>query len=88
MFAGKARGLPQSGAPERCFTRVGSSLSCKHATRMETLARENTLAYYKNPLITAVKSFIAQAPGLKFDVILKFCKNPTNFYNLGPLAKK
>ncbi len=55
---------------------------------METLARENTLAYYKNPLITAVKSFIAQAPGLKFDVILKFCKNPTNFYNLGPLAKK
>ncbi len=26
MFVGKARGLPYSGAPERCFTRLGNKL--------------------------------------------------------------
>jgi hypothetical protein len=30
MFAGKARRIPKSGAPERCFTRVGSGLFHKH----------------------------------------------------------
>jgi hypothetical protein len=29
MFVGEARSLPQSGAPENCFTQVGSSLICK-----------------------------------------------------------
>jgi hypothetical protein len=30
MFVGKIRNLPWSGAPERCFTRVGSGLTHKH----------------------------------------------------------
>jgi hypothetical protein len=30
MFVGKATGLPESGAPETCFTWVGSGLSRKH----------------------------------------------------------
>ncbi len=43
MFAGKARSLPQSGAPEKSFTWVGSGLTCKHSTRLE-----RHVAYYGN----------------------------------------
>ncbi len=39
MFVCKARGLPQSGAPEKCFNWVCYSLSNKHQTRQERLAR-------------------------------------------------
>ncbi len=35
MFVGEARSLPQGGAPERCFTRVRSGLTCKRYTRLE-----------------------------------------------------
>ncbi len=34
MFVGKARGLPLSGAPEMCFTRVDSGLAGKNWTRL------------------------------------------------------
>ncbi len=30
MFVGKARGLPKSGVPKRCFTFLGSILTHKH----------------------------------------------------------
>jgi hypothetical protein len=42
MFVGKARSLPRSGVPKRCFNLVGSSLTCKHQTltRLEKLDRE------------------------------------------------
>ncbi len=30
MFMGEASGLPKSGAPERCFSQVGSTLTRKH----------------------------------------------------------
>jgi hypothetical protein len=40
MLVGKSRSLPQSGAPERYFTWVGSSLTCKHWTRLKRLARD------------------------------------------------
>jgi hypothetical protein len=43
MFVGKAMSLNCSGTPERCFTRVGSSLTCKHYTRLERLSR---IKYY------------------------------------------
>jgi hypothetical protein len=36
---GKAKSLPKSGVPERCFTRVGSGLALKHEIRLEKLAR-------------------------------------------------
>ncbi len=35
MFVGKARNLPQSDAPEMCFTLVGPSLTHKNKTRPE-----------------------------------------------------
>jgi hypothetical protein len=40
MFEGMARSLPKSGAPERCFTWVGSCVTRKHYTILEMLARD------------------------------------------------
>ncbi len=48
MFQSKARGLPQSGASETCFTWVGSGINCKHQTMLERLAGTNTLAFDHN----------------------------------------
>ncbi len=55
MFVGKARGLPE----------WSTFLALIQNIRLgwKDLPGTNTLAYYKNPLITAVKSFIVQAPG-------------------------
>jgi hypothetical protein len=46
MFLGKIMSLLESGAPVRSFTLVGFGLTPKYKTRLERLARENTLAYY------------------------------------------
>ncbi len=35
IFVGKVRSLIQSRAPERCLTKVGSSLTCQLETRMQ-----------------------------------------------------
>ncbi len=45
MSVRKARSLPKSGASERCFTRAGSYLTCKHWIRLERPAgdRHSTL---------------------------------------------
>ncbi len=46
MFAGKARCLPEIRATERCSTRVGSCLNCKHfRLGWKGLPGTNTLAY-------------------------------------------
>ena len=57
MFVGKARDLPWSGAPERCFFQISSNLTTKHYTRLEGLPGTNTLAYYENTQIMVVKKF-------------------------------
>ncbi len=57
MFGGKARSRPESGESEGCFTRVGFGLSRKLYTRLERLARDNTLACYEHSQIMDVKSF-------------------------------
>ncbi len=40
MFVDKARSPPLSGAPEICFTWVGSCLTRKHCTMLERFARD------------------------------------------------
>ncbi len=35
MFVGKAKSIPKSGAPEMCFTQVGSGLTHKYQARLE-----------------------------------------------------
>jgi hypothetical protein len=47
MFEVKARSIPYNGAPERYFTLVRFSLTCKHLARLEMLARD-ILAYYEH----------------------------------------
>jgi hypothetical protein len=39
-FEGKARSLPNRGAPERSFIQLGSGLTHKHSTRPERLERD------------------------------------------------
>jgi hypothetical protein len=60
MIVGKVRILPKSGAPERCFTQVGSNLTRKCYT-WKGLPGINTLAYYENSLNASIKSFITLA---------------------------
>ncbi len=43
---------------------MGSRLASKYLARVEIIAVANILAYYDAATITAVKSFIVQAPGL------------------------
>jgi hypothetical protein len=59
MFLGKAKSLPKSVANERW---TGSRLTHKYLTRLERLARKNTLAYYEHSSITAVKSLTTLGP--------------------------
>ncbi len=40
LFADRVRSLPLSGAPERCFTQLGSFLTCKHLAILERLSRD------------------------------------------------
>jgi hypothetical protein len=61
MFAGKARAYP-SDAPFRYSTNIRLGWKGVPGT--------NTLAYYKNLYLTAVKSFITLAPGVKNDCFL------------------
>ena len=59
IFVGKA------GAPERCFTREGSGLTCKHYTRLEKLAMDKHPSLLQKSVNYGQKSFITLAPGLK-----------------------
>jgi len=63
MLVGKAMSLPQSGAAVRGFTWVGTVLTRKHKSRLESFPRTNSLSYHKNAYITASKSFITLGPG-------------------------
>ncbi len=62
MFVGKARSLPCSGAPERCFALVSSYLTCKHWTILERPARASTLTYSKKIIKYGRKKFYNIGP--------------------------
>jgi hypothetical protein len=65
MFVGRARSLPNNGAPEMCFTRVGSYHSCEHYTILERLARDKHSNLLQKFITYNCKIFIAFAPGRK-----------------------
>ncbi len=68
MFGDEERSLPQRGAPERCFTRVGSGLSRKHYTRLERLATDKHLSLLRKSVNYGRKMFYSTGPwcqGLK-----------------------
>ncbi len=62
--------LPQSGASERCFSWISSSLTHKHQTRLERPARGKHSSLLKNPQIMAVKRFIGLVLGALFGIFL------------------
>jgi hypothetical protein len=47
MFFGKARIIPEGGAPERCFSLIVSVLTRKHYTRLERLARDKHSSFFE-----------------------------------------
>ncbi len=64
-FGGKARGLPKSGAPERCFTWVVSCSTHKHQTRLERLAG-NKRSSLLSPFISYKETKVLQIWPLAF----------------------
>jgi hypothetical protein len=70
LFAGNATSRPKSRAPEKCFTRVGCSLTHKHYTTLEKLAKDKHISLLREFIITDVKSFITLTPGAN---VIKNC---------------
>ncbi len=62
MFVGEAMSLPQIGGPERCFTRVGTGLTCKHQTRLVRLAKDKHQLFTKIRKLRPQK-FYSTGPG-------------------------
>jgi hypothetical protein len=78
MFVGKARGLLLSGAPEKGFTQVCSSLTCKYYTRLEKLARDKRSTLLQKFVTYDSKKFYNIGPRLpnrtrKFVLLKHFC---------------
>ncbi len=46
MFVDKSSSLPQSGAPERCFPRIGSAHTCQHQNRLERPASDQNSSLF------------------------------------------
>jgi hypothetical protein len=63
MFVGKATGLPESGAPERCFAWVGSGLTNKHYTGLERLAKDKRSSLLRKFVNYGCKKFYSTGPG-------------------------
>jgi hypothetical protein len=62
MFVGKARSLPTSGASERCFIHLGSSLTSKRDSRLERLAMDKQSSLLRKLVNYGLKSFMTLAP--------------------------
>ncbi len=70
MFVGKARSLPWSGAPEMCFTRIGSGLTQKHRTRLEKNASDKHSNLFQKSENYGHKKFYNIEPGC--NVVITF----------------
>ncbi len=77
MFVVKARKVPQSGAPERCFTWVSSSLTSKGKGKCYSLLQKSVIYDRKNFYRISPRplhpNFI-----VRFYVILKIFENGCN----------
>ncbi len=64
MFVGKARGLPKSGSPQRCFNLVGPGLASKHWTRLERLAKDKHSSVLRRSVNYGHNKFYSTGPRL------------------------
>jgi hypothetical protein len=62
ILAGKARIQPKMGAPERCFTWVGSGLTHRHYTRLERVVREKHTSLLRKIVTIGRKKFYNTDP--------------------------
>ena len=53
---------PQVGAAERCFSWIGSCLTCKHYTRLERLARDKHSSLLRKSVNYGHKKFYNTSP--------------------------
>jgi hypothetical protein len=65
IIVGEARSLTLSGAPERCFTWVGSGITRKYYNRLERLARDKHSSLLHKFANYGQKSFITLGSGPK-----------------------
>ncbi len=76
VFVGKARSLLLSGACERCFIHLGSSLTSKDETSLERFARDKHSSLLRKSVNYGQKSFITLGPGQN---VKKICPIFTDF---------
>ncbi len=62
IVSDKARSLPYSGAPERCFNRVGSFFKNRHYIRLERLAMDKHSSLLRTILNYGCKKFYNIGP--------------------------
>ena len=76
MFVGKAMGLPESGAPERCFIWVGPGLARKHWTRLEKLGTYKHSSLLQKTINYSCNKFYSTDPRCSgLDCLWLFCRN-------------
>jgi hypothetical protein len=63
--AGKARSKTYSGAPERCFTQVGSYLTQKHLNKLERFARDKHSSLLQIFINHGCKKFYIIGPSVR-----------------------
>jgi len=80
LFVGRAKSLPESGAFERFFNRVGSCFTNNHHTRLERLARSKHFNLLQKFVTYGLKSLIILAHDVHIlKLILSFA---TRLYKL------
>ncbi len=62
LIEGKAGSLPLSGTPEKCFTWVGSCLTCKYYTILERLASDEHSCLLRKFITYGCKKFYKNCP--------------------------
>jgi hypothetical protein len=70
MFVGKASSLPESGAPEMCFTWVGSWLTHKHYTILERLAGDKHSSLFQKFVAYDCKKFYNIGPRMSMGRVM------------------
>ncbi len=81
MFASKAKSLPQSVAPEKCFALVGSDFTLKLQTRLKRLARDRHFSLQQTFINYDCKKFYHNIGPRTSQEVLKFVSKKGIWYN-------
>jgi len=84
-FVCKAKSLPESGAPERCFTWTGSSLTRKHYTKLERIFRNKHSSLLRTFVIYEYKKFYNIEPRT-YNILFQLLQDQRINRNVNALA--